>query len=41
MPVGRPLQREIDEVLAARSASEDAHGPAPIPRRRRRNPFSR
>jgi curved DNA-binding protein CbpA len=40
MPVGRPLQREIGELLAERSASEEAHRPAPIPRRRRWNLFS-
>ena len=40
MPVGRPLQREIGELLADRSASEEAHRPAPIPRRRRWNLFS-
>jgi hypothetical protein len=39
MPVGRPLQREIGELLAERSASEEAHRPAPIPRRRRWNLF--
>jgi len=40
MPVGRPLQREIGELVAERSASKDAHRPAPNPRRRRWSLFS-
>ena len=40
MPIGRHLQREIGEVVAERSAREDAHPPAPRPRRRRWRPFS-
>lgn len=35
MPVGRPLQREIGEVLAERAAGDDARAPAPITRKRR------
>jgi hypothetical protein len=37
MPIGRRLQREIDEVLAEQSAIEQARRPAPqAPKRRRR-----
>ena len=35
MPVGRPLQREISELLVERSAADGARHPAPaIPKRR-------
>jgi molecular chaperone DnaJ len=36
MPVGRPLQREIGQVLAERAAAEEVRGPAPAARKRRR-----
>ena len=39
MPIGRRFQREIDELVAARTAEEEARRPAPPARRRRR--FSR
>lgn len=35
MPVGRPLQREIGDVLAERSAADDPPAPAPGARKRR------
>jgi len=35
MPVGRPLQREIGELVAERAAAAEALRPTPIPRRRR------
>jgi curved DNA-binding protein CbpA len=41
MPVGRPLQHEIAELLGERTASEEARRPAPIVRKRRRGLFSR
>jgi molecular chaperone DnaJ len=36
MPVGRPLQREIAQVLAERTPSEESRGPAPAARNRGR-----
>jgi hypothetical protein len=41
MPIGRPLQREIAQLLAERSAAAEARRPAPIARKRRRGLFSR
>jgi len=35
MPVGRPMQREIGQVLAERSAAEETLGPAANARKRR------
>ena len=35
MPVGRPLQREIGELLAERSAAVEARRPTPVARKRR------
>jgi molecular chaperone DnaJ len=35
MPVGRPLQREINELLTERSAALEASRPAPVARKRR------
>jgi molecular chaperone DnaJ len=39
MPVGRPLQREISQLLAERSAAAEAIRPKPIARKRRRSRF--
>src|SRR4029453_16452333 len=36
MPVGRPLQREISELVAERSAAAEALRPTPILKKRRR-----
>jgi molecular chaperone DnaJ len=41
MPVGRPLQREIAQLLAERSAAVEERRPKPIPSKRRWGPFSR
>jgi len=35
MPIGRRFQREIDDLLAERTAAEEARRPAPTARRRR------
>jgi molecular chaperone DnaJ len=41
MPIGRPLQREITQLLAEQAAAAEARRPTPIVRERRRGPFSR
>ena len=41
MTIGRPLRREISEVLAARAAAMETHHPTPTTRKRRRGLFSR
>lgn len=35
MPVGRPLQREIGQVLEQKAAADEANAPAPAARKRR------
>jgi molecular chaperone DnaJ len=41
MPIGRPLQREINELLTERSDALEALRPAPTTRKRRWGPLSR